>query len=398
MIKSKGITQKVEKNINYILEGKKEGKYVFAQPFTSAQSDISEIGDKEVIMLTSNNYLGLATNSEVKEAMKNALDKYGTGTCGARLHNGTTDLHVKLERKCAEFFGAEDAVVFSAGYMANLAGISSIGDKDTLIVTDQFNHESIKDGITLSGAQVRIFSHNNMSKLEHILKNNANFDKKIILVEGIYSMDGDICPLDKVTSLAEKYNASIYVDEAHSFGFVGNNGRGVSELFNVEDKIHMRMTTFSKSLATVGGCIATDRDTAEYIRHFANQYVFNASLPPTLAAGTLKALEIMQTETWRKEKLWKNTVKFRRGLMELGINTMNSVSPVIPIYIGDDEVNMKVTQELLERGVYIATAIYPAVPKGESRLRATITASLSDEDIENSLYIIEKVFKNNKLI
>lgn len=211
-------------------------------------------------------------------------------------------------------------------------------------------------------------------------------------------MDGDICPLDKVTSLAEKYNASIYVDEAHSFGFVGNNGRGVSELFNVEDKIHMRMTTFSKSLATVGGCIATDRDTAEYIRHFANQYVFNASLPPTLAAGTLKALEIMQTETWRKEKLWKNTVKFRRGLMELGINTMNSVSPVIPIYIGDDEVNMKVTQELLERGVYIATAIYPAVPKGESRLRATITASLSDEDIENSLYIIEKVFKNNKLI
>ena len=353
MIKSKGITQKVEKNINYILEGKKEGKYVFAQPFTSAQSDISEIGDKEVIMLTSNNYLGLATNSEVKEAMKNALDKYGTGTCGARLHNGTTDLHVKLERKCAEFFGAEDAVVFSAGYM---------------------------------------------SKLEHILKNNANFDKKIILVEGIYSMDGDICPLDKVTSLAEKYNASIYVDEAHSFGFVGNNGRGVSELFNVEDKIHMRMTTFSKSLATVGGCIATDRDTAEYIRHFANQYVFNASLPPTLAAGTLKALEIMQTETWRKEKLWKNTVKFRRGLMELGINTMNSVSPVIPIYIGDDEVNMKVTQELLERGVYIATAIYPAVPKGESRLRATITASLSDEDIENSLYMIEKVFKNNKLI
>lgn len=395
---SSGLETKIVENTKYVLDGKKKGLYVFEPPFQSAQDGESYINGNKVIMLTSNNYLGMATNNEVEKAMKGAIDKYGSGTCGARLHNGTTDLHLELEKKCAEFFHTESAVILSAGYLANLSAISSIADRDTVIITDQYNHESIDDGIALSGAQVRIFEHNNMQVLEKILKKNSMYKKKLIIVEGIYSMGGDLCPVDEVVGLSKKYNASVLVDEAHSFGFVGKTNQGVAELKNCEQKVHMRMVTFSKSLANVGGCIATDEKTATYIKHNANQYIFNASMPPAIVAGTLKALEVIQREPWRKEKLWENTVHFRKGLMELGLDTMSSTSPVVPIYIGDDEVNMKITRELLNEGVYIATAIYPAVPKNTSRLRATITASLSTEDIDIALSKIESVTKKYGII
>lgn len=388
---SNGIKEKIEDSIAYIQDGKKSGLYPFEQAFQGAQDGESFINNKKVIMLTSNNYLGMATNKKVSQAMCNAINKYGNGTCGARLHNGTTELHKELEEKCAEYFGTESAVVFSAGYLANVGALSAIADSETVIITDQFNHESIIDGIRLSGAQVRIFQHNNMEKLEKILSKNSNFKKKIIVVEGIYSMGGDLCPIDKVVELAEMYNASIYVDEAHAFGFVGKNNQGVSELFNCQDKIHMRMATFSKSLAMVGGCIATDNETALFIKHNANQYIFNASMPPAIAAGALKALEIIQNEPWRKEKLWENTLRFRRGLIDLGLNTMESTSPIVPIYIGNDILNMKITKELLDEGIYIATAIYPAVSRNKSRLRATITASLTENEIDIALEKIDKV-------
>ncbi|WP_231126085.1 aminotransferase class I/II-fold pyridoxal phosphate-dependent enzyme [Limosilactobacillus reuteri] len=388
---SSGIEEKIENGIKYIRNGKESGLYPFEQAFQGAQDGESLIDNKKVIMLTSNNYLGMATNKEVSHAMCNAINKYGSGTCGARLHNGTTELHKRLEEKCAEFFGTESAVVFSAGYLTNMGVLSAIADRETVIITDQYNHESIIDGIKLSGAQVRIFQHNNMRKLEEILSKNRNFRKKIIVVEGIYSMGGDLCPINRVVELANSYDASVYVDEAHSFGFVGKGNQGVAELFGCQDKVHMRMTTFSKSLAMVGGCIATDEATAMFIKHNANQYIFNASMPPAIAAGTLKALEIIQKEPWRKEKLWENTLRFRRGLIELGLDTMESTSPIVPIYIGDDLLNMKITKELLNEGVYIATAIYPAVSRNQSRLRATITSSLTSEEIDIALDKIDKV-------
>ncbi|WP_353726723.1 aminotransferase class I/II-fold pyridoxal phosphate-dependent enzyme (plasmid) [Lactiplantibacillus plantarum] len=391
MIISSGLQDKINEKTQYIIEGKKSGLYSFEPAFQAAQNGESKINGKDVIMLTSNNYLGMATNQEVKDAMGKAINEYGSGTCGARLHNGTTALHVELEEKCAEFFHTEAAVILSAGYLANVAAISSIADKDTVIITDQYNHESIDDGIALSGAQVRIFQHNNMQKLEEILQKNQQFSKKLILVEGIYSMGGDICPVDKVVSLSKKYDASVLVDEAHAFGFVGKTNQGASELFGCQDQVHMRMVTFSKSLANVGGCIATDEKTATYIKHYANQYIFNASMPPAVVAGTLKSLEVIQREPWRKAKLWENTMRFRRGLMDLGLDTMSSTSPVVPIYIGDDETNMRVTKDLLNKGIYIATAIYPAVPQNASRLRATITASLTNEEIDRALVGIDKV-------
>lgn len=257
---------------------------------------------------------------------------------------------------------------------------------------------SIVDGIALTNAQVRIFQHNNLEKLEYILKNSSQFKQKLIVVEGVYSMEGDLAPLDEIVNLSEKYDASLLVDEAHSFGFIGENSCGVADLKNVSDKVHLRMTTFSKSLANVGGCIATDRKTAEYIRHNAHQYIFNASLPPATVAGTLAALKVLKKEPWRQEKLWENTIRFRHGLQKLGLSTMDSCSPIVPIYVGDDQKNMEITKELLAKGVYIATAIFPAVPKNESRLRATITAALSQEDIDFVLQKIAEVFQKHGLI
>lgn len=396
---SEGFKREFDKIVPYIREGKQSGNYVFEPAFESPQAGTSNYKGEKVIMLTSNNYLGISTHPEVIDSMKKALDLYGTGTCGARLHNGTTKLHTQLEELVADYFKSESAMIVSAGYLANLAAISTLcNDSNSVIITDQLNHMSIVDGIALSNAKVKIFDHNNMEKLEYILKKSVDFDKKLIVVDGVYSMDGDIAPIDIITSLAEKYDASVMVDEAHSLGFFGENGRGVSEFFNVEDKVHIKMATFSKSLAGIGGCLAADQSTIEYLKHQSHQYIFNASLPPCIVAGIIKAFEIIQKESWRKLKLWENTIRFRKGLMQLGFDILDSVSPVIPIFIGSDEINMKVTKGLLKEGVYIATAVFPAVPKGKSRLRATITASLSTEEIDIALSKLEKIGRKYGII
>lgn len=375
-----------------IKEGKKMDLYVFEPPFEGPQGGSSLYKERNVVMLTSNNYLGLSTHPEIIKAMKDALDRYGTGTCGARLHNGTTILHKRLENRIAEFMRTESAVIFSAGYMSNLGAITALAnDEKTVIITDQLNHMSIVDGNTMSRAQIRIFTHNDMEKLEYILDRSGNFEKKLIVVDGVYSMDGDLAPLDKIVALAEKYAAIVMVDDAHALGFFGATGRGTPEHFGVEEKVHVKMATFSKSLAGVGGCIAADADVCDYIRHVSHPYIFNASLPPSIVAGVLKAYDLLEKETWRREKLWANTIRFRRGLLELGFSIMNSISPVVPIFIGDDLTNMKMTKQLLKEGVYIATALFPAVPMNMSRFRATITASLSEEQIDLALSKLEKV-------
>jgi len=399
MIQSQGFRNTINKATEYIFEGKKQGNYVFEAPFEASQKGTSIVRGNEVVMLTSNNYLDLSTHPEIIEAEREALEQYGTGACGARLHNGTTILHKALEKKCAEFFNTEAAVITSAGYLANLAAISSVANGDqALIITDQLNHMSIVDGNTMSGAQIRIFTHNDMEKLKYILDKNKDHPKKLIVVEGVYSMEGDLAPLDKIMELAEEYQTSVLVDEAHSVGFIGKHGRGVAELLGVEAKVHMRMTTFSKSLANVGGCIATDAKTALYIKHHAHPYIFNASLPPAIVAGVLRAFEIMEREKERCDRLWENTIRFRSALNKMGFNTMESTSPIVPIYIGDDNKNMAITKELLQEGVYIATAVFPAVPQNESRLRATITASLTNEQIDYALQKIKMVGKRNNII
>jgi glycine C-acetyltransferase len=340
-------------------------------------------------MLTSNNYLGLASHPEIKQAMREAVDHFGSSTCGARLHNGTTVLHKELEERLASYLNTESALIYSAGFLANVGTISALGDGDTVIISDQLNHMSIVDGYKLAEGKVKIFTHNDMDKLEYILERSQEAKRRLIVVDGVFSMDGDTAPLDKINTLAREYGAMVMVDEAHSFGILGSTGRGTTEHYGVNADIIMG--TFSKALAGVGGFIAAGADLCEYVRHTAHAYIFNAAPPPVVVAGVMKALELMEKESWRQEKLWHNTIRFRSGLIQLGFDTMNSVTPIIPIFIGDDMKTMVMSKELLNNGVYIASAIFPAVPRGMSRFRTTITAALEDEDIDQALDVLGKV-------
>ena len=370
--------------------------YCFEPAFESAQGATSLYGGREVIMLTSNNYLGLADHPEIKQAMKAAIDRFGSGTCGARLHNGTTVLHKQLEERLAEFLGTESTLIFNAGFLANLGTLSALANDGTVLITDQLNHMSIVDGCNLAEGKVRIFSHNDMSKLRYILERCGENEKKLIVVDGVFSMEGDFAPLDQITRLAEEFDALVMVDEAHGLGVLGATGRGTAEHFGVA--VDITMGTFSKSLAGVGGFIAASRDLCEYVRHTSHAYIFNASIPPATVAGVTKALELMQRESWRREKLWRNTVRFRSGLIRMGFEVAGSVTPIVPIFVGDDLKTMTMSRELLRDGVYIASAIFPAVPRNASRFRATITASLEEHHIDRALEIIESAARRHGLI
>lgn len=382
--------------VDPVKEGKKLNLYGFEPPFAGPQGGRSIYEGKEVIMLTSNNYLGLADHPEIKQAMKEAVDRFGSSTCGARLHNGTTVLHKELEERLAVYLQGERALVFSAGFLTNIGTISALGDRETVIISDQLNHMSIVDGYRLAEGKVKIFTHNDMDKLRYILERSQDEKKRLIVVDGVFSMDGDIAPLDTIVALAREYGALVMVDEAHSFGLLGPTGRGTAEHFGVRADIVMG--TFSKALAGVGGFIVATEDICEYVRHTAHAYIFNAALPPVVAAGVLKALELVEKEDWRREKLWANTLRFRSGLVQLGFDTMQSVTPIIPIFIGDDMKTMVMSKELLQQGVYIASAIFPAVPQGMSRFRATITAALEEEDIDRALDMLGKAGRKVGLI
>lgn len=382
--------------VDPVKEGKKLNLYGFEPPFAGPQGGRSIYEGKEVIMLTSNNYLGLADHPEIKQAMKEAVNRFGSSTCGARLHNGTTVLHKELEERLAVYLQGERALVFSAGFLTNIGTISALGDRETVIISDQLNHMSIVDGYRLAEGKVKIFTHNDMDKLRYILERSQDEKKRLIVVDGVFSMDGDIAPLDTIVALAREYGALVMVDEAHSFGLLGPTGRGTAEHFGVRADIVMG--TFSKALAGVGGFIVATEDICEYVRHTAHAYIFNAALPPVVAAGVLKALELVEKEDWRREKLWANTLRFRSGLVQLGFDTMQSVTPIIPIFIGDDMKTMVMSKELLQQGVYIASAIFPAVPQGMSRFRATITAALEEEDIDRALDMLGKAGRKVGLI
>ncbi|TDD30864.1 pyridoxal phosphate-dependent aminotransferase family protein [Actinomadura sp. KC06] len=382
--------------LDWVDLAKNNGLYSYEQPFDSAPLATSSLDGRMVTMLTTSNYLGLAGHPEIIAAMKAALDQYGPSACGARLNNGTTSLHLQLEQELAEWMGTESALLFSSGYMANLGAISALCDSDTVIITDQFNHMSILDGCRLAEGSVKIFAHNSMEKLEYVLKRQAGAAKKFVVVDGVYSMDGEIAPLDEIHSLTEQYGALLMVDEAHGVGVLGDTGCGAFEHLGARPDVVMG--TFSKSLAGVGGFIAASADVIQFVRHSAHAYLFNASPPAVTIAGVLKALELLRAEPERQEKLWVNTAQFRAGLLNLGLEVMGSVTPVVPIHIGDDMTALRMTKEMLDDGLYVAAAIFPAVPKGSSRLRATVTAAMDDEDIDRALDILGSAAKRHGII
>jgi len=353
--------------------------------------------EKEMIMLASNNYLGISHHPEIIKAGINAIEKYGSGLCGSPLLCGYSDLHRKLEEKLAEFKSCKAAMIFPAGFSTNLGTITALVRKNDVVISDRLNHASIIDGAIFSGALFRTFKHNDLNKLEHILKTYK--DKgKLVIVEGVYSMDGDLSPLGDIKLLTDKYSARLMVDEAHATGVIGENGKGSIEHYNLEGKIDIVMGTFSKSLGAMGGFICSKKEVINYVRFYARSYLFSASLSPFIVACVSKALDIIKSEPQLREKLWDNINYMKKNLKSLGFNIGNTQSAIIPVHIGQDIALRKMTKDIHERGIFLNSIFYPAVPKNSSRIRLSLMASLSKEDLDTALTVLEDVGKNYGII
>jgi len=373
---------------------KERGIYPFYHPIETGQDTEVVLRGKKTLMFGSNSYLGLTQHPEIIEAGKKALDKYGTGASGSRLMNGNLDLHEELEEKLANFVGKESATVFSTGFQSNLGSIAALAGRNDYILLDEKNHASIIESTRLSFAKVLKYKHNDMEDLENKLKNLDQDRIILIVMDGIFSMEGDIAPLDKITSLAEKYNASVYVDDAHSLGVLGDNGAGTANHFGVTDKVDLIMGTFSKSLASLGGFVAGSHDAINYLKHNARALLFSASIPPASAATVLKALEIIKKEPERIENLWKNTNYAKKLLVENGFDIGHSTTPIIPIHVGDDVKTYVLATRMLQDGVYVNPVVHPAVEKGKAILRYSLMATHTKEQIERSIDSLIKSSKN----
>lgn len=382
-----------EKCFNYTeaKEAMKAGLYPYFHALDSGQDTEVVINGKRVIMIGSNNYLGLTSDPRVKKAAIKAVEEFGVGCSGSRFLNGTLTLHLELERRLAKFVNKEASMVFSTGFQTNLGILSTIAGRNDYIISDKQNHASIVDGCRLSFAKLIKFKHNDMEDLERILNNIPDQNGKLIVVDGVYSMEGDIANLPEIVRLAKKYGARIMVDDAHGFGVLGEHGRGTAEYFGLEDEVDIIMSTFSKSLASLGGFIAAKEDVIHYVKHHSRPFIFSASVPPSNAAAAMESLNILEQEPERVQKLWENAKFMRKGFETLGLSIGNTQTPIIPIIIGDDYETFRVTMRLLEEGVYVNPVVSPAVEKGGSLLRTSYTPTHTREQLEFALKAFERV-------
>jgi 8-amino-7-oxononanoate synthase len=369
------------------------GIYPYFRQIQSDQDTEVDIEGKKVLMFGSNSYLGLTNHPKIKEAAKKAIDKYGTGCAGSRFLNGTLDIHIELENRLAKLVQKEEAICYSTGFQVNLGVVSTLTNHNDYIILDELDHASIIDGSRLSFSKVLKFSHNDMKSLESKLKICDPDRLKLIVVDGIFSMEGDIIKLPEVVKLAEKYNASIMVDDAHSIGVIGENGSGTASHFGLTGQVDLIMGTFSKSLASLGGFIAADKEIINYLKHNSRSLIFSASMTPASAASVLAAMDIMTSEPERIRHLWEVTLFARNGLQSMGIDTGTSESPIIPLFIRDDIKALQMTQMLLEEGVFVNPVVYPAVPKKDSLIRFSLMATHTIPQVTFALEKIEKVGK-----
>lgn len=366
------------------------GLYHYFRVIESAQENTVRIDGREVIMLGSNNYLGLTNHPRVKEAAKAALDKYGSGCAGSRLLNGTLDIHIELENKLAKLVGKEAALVFSTGFMVNQGVLfAMVGRNDTTIV-DRTNHASIIDGTRLSFGHVKKYRHNDMASLEQTLT-HCETEGKLIVVDGVFSMHGDIAKIPEILDLAEKYGAELMIDDAHGVGVLGAQGRGTADHFGVTDRTHLIMGTFSKSLASVGGFIASDADTIHYIKHVARSLIFSASMPPASCASVSAAVDVMVEEEWRLTQLWRNTDVMMERLQDAGFDTGPSQTPIIPVVIGEDMMAFQMCRRLFEEGVFVNSVVSPAVEKGDALIRLSLMATHTEDEVHRAMDIMTDV-------
>jgi 8-amino-7-oxononanoate synthase len=372
-------------------------------PYFTVLDDNSEgtevvIRGRKVIMIGSNNYLGLTSDPRVRRAAVEAIQKYGTSCTGSRFLNGTLELHVEAERRLAQFVGKEAALVFSTGMQTNLGTISALVCKDDVVIIDKEDHASIVDGCRLALGEMKRYIHNDMGSLERVLQSCPDNTGKLVVVDGIFSMGGDIAPLPEIVALCKTYGARLMVDDAHSIGVLGDHGRGTADHFHLTDQVDLIMGTFSKSFASLGGFIAGDDVVMHYVQHHARSFMFSASIPAGNIAAVLAALDIMEAEPERIQKLWHNTEKMRAGFKALGFNTGESTTPVIPIYIGEDMKAVFAWNALFQAGVYTNTVLPPAVPPNKSLLRTSYMATHTDEQLDRVLEIFGKVGKEIGLI
>ncbi|MFO7608977.1 MAG: pyridoxal phosphate-dependent aminotransferase family protein [Candidatus Krumholzibacteriia bacterium] len=364
--------------------------YNYFRVIESAQTNTVRYQGREVIMLGSNNYLGLTNHPQVKEAAQAAIAKYGTGCAGSRFLNGTLDIHIELEEKLAQLVGKEKALVFSTGFMVNQGTLSALVGRNETIIVDRTDHASIIDGARLSYGDVRKYKHNDMENLELVLQSEKDTNK-LIVVDGVFSMEGDIAKLADIVRLAKQYDAQVMVDDAHGVGVLGDHGRGTCQHLGLTDQVHLIMGTFSKSLASVGGFVAADADTIHYIQHIARALMFSASMPPASVASVSAAVDVMLEETWRHEALWHNNDIMRARLKDAGFDTGPSETPIIPVVVGQDMTAFKFVRRLIDEGVFANPVISPAVEPGNALIRLSLMATHTDDEIHKAMDIMTRV-------
>ncbi len=373
---------------------KEMGLYPYFQPIEENQGPVAIFRGKQVIMLGSNNYLGLTTHPKVREAAKRAIDQHGTSMTGSRFVNGTLPMHEELEAKLAAFFGKDDGLVFTTGYQANLGVLTALINKSSVTVVDKFSHASVHDGCKLANGENLTFRHNDTEDLERVLSKVSPNKGILILVDGVYSSEGDLAPLPEIVRIAKKYQARIAVDEAHGVGVMGPGGRGAVHHFGLQDQIDLIIGTFSKSLASVGGFVVGSKNVIDFIRHLGRPMIFSASLPPSSVAAAMAALEILIAEPERAEKVRANATFMKQELARIGYHVGNSSSAVIPLVIGDELKTFCIWKDLLDAGVYTNPFLYPAVAKGQGTLRTSYLATHEQSHLDQALAAFKTIAKN----
>ena len=370
------------------------GHYPYFRIIDSEQDTEVMCNGKKMLMMGSNSYLGLTNHPRVIEAAKKATDKYGTGCAGSRFLNGTLDIHIELEAELAKLVGKEASLAFAAGYMVNLGTISAMVSRDEFIVTDKFDHASILDGCSLSAGKMVRYNHNNMQHLDTVLEKKVAGKGALVVVDGIFSMEGDIADIPNICKIAKKHGASVMVDEAHSLGVLHETGAGATMAAGCTDDVELLMGTFSKSLASVGGFIAGSHDVIHYLKHHARSLIFSASLPPASAATVLEAMKIMKEEPERIEQLWDNTHYMMKNFKAMGYNTGTSCSPVIPLHVGSMMNAFKMWKQLDDEGVFINPVVPPAVPPNDTLIRTSFMATHTKAQLDMALEKFEKIGKS----
>jgi 8-amino-7-oxononanoate synthase len=378
-------------------EAQAAGLYPYFLPLEDTEGTEVTIDGRRVLMIGSNNYLGLTTDPRVRQASIDAIKRFGTSCTGSRFLNGTLALHLELERRLAAFVSKQAALVFSTGYQVNLGTISCMVERGDVVIADKEDHASIVDGCMLALGELRRFSHNNLEQLERVLTGIGDGPSKLVVVDGVYSMGGDLAPLPELAQICHRHGARLMVDDAHSLGVMGG-GRGTAAHFGIPDQIDLIMGTFSKSFASLGGFIAGDEDVIHYIQHHARSLIFSASMPAANVAAVLAALDIMETEPEHVERLWEVTGRMRSGLQDLGFNIGPSVTPIIPIIVGDRQTTLMVWKKCFAEGLYANPVLNPAVPPDQCLLRTSYMATHTDAQIDHALEILGKVGKEFGLI